>query len=420
VQGTPATADIALAPDLRGMPSSPPTRARGEMRKVLVAGLALVAATAVEAADVPTNDQGLGSILFWTQAQRETGFKATEKAYPVRVIKAGLTPFPLPRAEGNFDVSYRFQGGTWNTAAFMKANKVSGLLVIKNGKIVLERYGLGRTETDRWVSFSVTKSVTSTLVGAAIKDGAIKSLDAQVTDYIPGLKGSAYNGVTIRQILTMTSGVKWNEDYSDPHSDAAQFALTKPGPNGENPVVLYMAKLPRETTPGAKFVYKTGESDLVGVLVANATHKHLADYLSEKIWSRYMESDANWMLDLGGSEIGGCCISMTLRDYGRLGMFIIGGTAIGGEPVVPPEYLAASTSKQVQSDFGPLGYGYQWWTYPNGAFAAIGIYGQTIYIDPAEKLVVVTNSAWEEADAEKYYVVTAAYEAAVTKALHSN
>lgn len=388
------------------------------MRKFVLAGLALCAAGAAFAADVPTNDQGLGSILFWNQKQKDTGFAATEKYYPVRTIKAGATPFPLPRTVGTFDVSYPFDGGTWNSDAFMKANHISGLLVIKNGKIMLERYGLGRTEKDRWVSFSVTKSVTSTLVGAAIKDGYIKSLDALVTDYIPGLKGSAYDGVTIRQILTMTSGVKWNEDYSDPKSDAAQFALTKPGPNGENPVVLYMAKLPREAAPGTKFVYKTGESDMVGVLVESATHKYLADYLFEKIWSKYMESDANWMLDLGGSEIGGCCISMTLRDYGRLGMFIMDGAKIGGEAVVPADYLAAATSKQVQSDFGPLGYGYQWWTYPDGAYAAIGIFGQTIYIDPAENLVIVTNSAWPEADAEKYYVVTGAYVEAVTKALH--
>lgn len=386
------------------------------MRKFVLAGLALCAAGAAFAADVPTNDQGLGSILFWNQKQKDTGFAATEKYYPVRTIKAGATPFPLPRTVGTFDVSYPFDGGTWNSDAFMKANHISGLLVIKNGKIMLERYGLGRTEKDRWVSFSVTKSVTSTLVGAAIKDGYIKSLDALVTDYIPGLKGSAYDGVTIRQILTMTSGVKWNEDYSDPKSDAAQFAQTKPGPNGENPVVLYMAKLPREAAPGTKFVYKTGESDMVGVLVESATHKHLADYLSEKIWSKYMESDANWMLDLGGSEIGGCCISMTLRDYGRLGMFIMDGGVAGGEQVVPPDYLADAIKQQVKLDFG--GYGYQWWIYPEGAYAAIGIFGQMIYINPAEKLVIVTNSAWPEADAAKYYTVTESYGKAVTDALH--
>jgi CubicO group peptidase (beta-lactamase class C family) len=388
------------------------------MRKFVLAGVVLAVATAAWAADVPTNDQGLGSILFWDQAQKDSGFAHTDKFYPVREIKAGATPFPLPKADGNFDVSFSLQGKTWNSDTFMQANHISGLLVIKNGKIVLERYGLGRTEKDRWVSFSVTKSITSTLVGAAIKDGYIKSLDALVTDYIPGLKGSAYDGVTIRQILTMTSGVKWNEDYSDPKSDAAQFALTKPGPHGENPVVLYMAKLPREAAPGTKFVYKTGESDMVGVLVEAATHKHLADYLSEKIWSKYMESDANWMLDLGGTEIGGCCISMTLRDYGRIGTFIMGGGVAGGEQVIPADYLADATKKQVASDWGQTGYGYQWWIYPDNTFAAVGIFGQQIYINPAEKLIIVTNSAWPEADAEKYYVVSEAYGKAVVDALH--
>ena len=385
-----------------------------DLRKILTAILALFAASVAFAAPNPA----LNSILFWTPAQQEAGYKATEKFFPVRNIAHGATVFPLPKASGAFDVRYPFQGSVWNTERFMKANRVSGLLVIKDGHIVLERYGLGRKPADRWVSFSVTKSVTSTLVGAAIADGFIKSIDAPVTDYIPGLKGSAYEGVTIRQVLTMTSGVKWNENYSDPNSDVAKFALTKPGPHGENPIVLYMAKLPREAPPGTKFVYKTGESDMVGVLVESATHKHLADYLSEKIWSRYMESDANWMLDLGGSEIGGCCISATLRDFGRFGMFVMNGGVAGGVQVVPPDYLAAATRKQVASDFGPLGYGYQWWTHANGAYEAIGIFGQSIYIDPAEKLVIVTNSAWPEADATKYYVVHDTYVDAVAKALH--
>ncbi|HEY1709453.1 MAG TPA: serine hydrolase [Rhizomicrobium sp.] len=393
------------------------------MRKWIWAGLALCAATAAGAADTPSpkNNPGLGSILFWTPAQQAAGYKAIEKVYPVRTIAHDGHVFPLPQsADKPPAISYDFQGSHWDTDRFMRDERTSGLLIIKDGKIVLERYGPGRKPEDRWVSFSVTKSVTSTLVGAAIKDGYIKSLDAMVTDYIPGLKGSAYDGVTIRQILTMTSGVKWNEDYGNPKSDAAQFALTKPGPKGEDPVVLYMAKLPREAKPGTKFVYKTGESDMVGVLVQNATHKHLADYLSEKIWSKFgMESDANWMLDLGGSEIGGCCISATLRDYGRFGMFIMGGGVAGGKQVVPPDYLAAATKKQVTSDFGNEGYGYQWWI-PNGggAYEAIGIFGQSIYVNPAEKLVIVVNSAWPEADAEKYYAIHDAYVAAVIKALH--
>jgi len=386
-------------------------------RQFILAAMALGIATAAPASDkVP-----LSGLLFWTPAQQVVGYRTIEKIFPTRVIRAGARVYPLPMTHARFDVRYDFQKKKWTTETFMKANHLSGLLVIKDGTIVLERYGLGRTAKDRWTSFSVGKSVTSTLIGAAIKDGYIKSLDAEVVDYIPALKGSAYDGVTIRNLLTMTSGVKWNEDYNDPKSDVAKFASGPPGPHGESPIVAYMARLPRETKPGTKFVYKTGESDLIGVLLSNATHKHPADYLSEKIWSTFgMEQDAVWMLDRAGLELGGCCISMSLRDYGRFGMFMLGGGVAGGEHVLPPSYVADATKKQIQSDFGPLGYGFQWWIHKRGAYEAIGIFGQSIYVDPAEHLVIVTNSAWPEADADKYYIVHAAYVAAVTRALHGS
>ena len=161
----------------------------------------------------------------------------------------------LPRADVESDIP--------GALDYMKANDVSGLLVIKNGQIVFERYGLGRGPNDRWTSFSVAKSITSTLVGEAIADGKIKSLDAPVDQhYITELKGSAYDGVTVRQLLTMSSGVKWNEDYTDPKSDVNVFATTAPSKPGANGIAEYMAKLPREAKPGTKFVYKTGESDL--------------------------------------------------------------------------------------------------------------------------------------------------------------
>ena len=135
---------------------------------------------------------------------------------------------------------------------------------------------LGRKPEDRWTSFSVAKSVTSTLVGAAIKDGKIRSLAAPVTDYIPELKGSGYDGVTVRQLLTMSSGVKWNEDYADPNSDVAKSTTMAMEP-GVNPLVRYMSRLPRANTPGTKFNYNTGETDLVGVLVSKATGKTLSE-----------------------------------------------------------------------------------------------------------------------------------------------
>jgi CubicO group peptidase (beta-lactamase class C family) len=352
--------------------------------------------------------------LFWTPAQQSIGYRNIDKIFPTRTVKHGPNVFPLPKSPSTVHVRYQFQGSEWDTAKFMKANNVAGLLVIKQGKIALELYGLGERATDRWTSFSVGKSVTSTLVGAAIKDGAIKGLDSPVTDYLPGLKGSAYEGVTIRHLLTMTSGAKWNEDYSDPKSDVNQFALSAPGPDGENPIVAYMAKLPREAAPGVKWVYKTGESDLIGVLLARATHQHLADYLSDKIWSRFgMEGDAVWMLDRSGEELGGCCISMTLRDYGRFGLFFMRGGEIGGTSILPQGWIAESTRQQAP------GYGFQWWVHDNGTYEAIGIFGQAIFIDPKEDLIIVTSSAWPQADEDKFYAVSDAYFSAVRSALHS-
>ncbi len=377
------------------------------LRVIIICGVAVSSAAISEDALPPPT-----GFLFWTPPQQRVGYRNIEKIFPTRVVNRGPNVLPLPSDPLHAEVTYRFEGSPWNTAKFMRTNRVAGLLVLQHGKIALERYGLGETAQDRWTSFSVGKSVTSTLIGAAIKDGYIKGVESQVTDYLPALKGSAYEGVTIRQLLTMTSGAKWNEDYSDPKSDVNQFALGAPGPDGENPIVAYMAKLPREAPPGVKWVYKTGESDLIGVLLARATHKRPADYLSEKIWSKFgMERDAVWMLDRAGEELGGCCLSMTLRDYGRFGLFFMQGGKIGGTSILPDDWVAEATRQQVH------GYGYQWWVHDNGTYEAIGIFGQAIFIDPKEDLIIVTSSAWPEADADKYYVIRDAYFAAVIKAL---
>ena len=210
---------------------------------------AIAAATAALGGEVLPPQTGF---LFWTPAQQRIGYRNIEKIFATRIVKRGPKIFPLDRqAPGCRGVQYQYQGSDWNTAKFMRANNVAGLLVIKHGRIVLERYGLGETAHDRWTSFSVGKSVTSTLIGAAIKDGYIKGLDAQVTDYLPGLKGSAYEGVTIRHLLTMTSGAKWNEDYADPKSDVNQFALGAAGPRWENQTIAYMAKLPGKLLPAS-------------------------------------------------------------------------------------------------------------------------------------------------------------------------
>jgi CubicO group peptidase (beta-lactamase class C family) len=279
----------------------------------------------------------------------------------------------------------------------MEAYRVSGLLVIQDGRVLLEKYGLGRGPKDRWTSFSVAKSVTATLVGAAIQDGHIKSLKTPVTDILPELKGSAYEGVTLRQLLMMSSGVRWNEDYSDPNSDVAKGPLEglklAEGKPGLNPVVAYMRTLPRAHAPGTKFNYNTGETDLVGILLARAVGKGLAEYASETIWKPYgMEAEGVWVTDPGGLERGGCCMSMTLRDYGRIGQFVLDDGVIDGRPVLPPGWAREATTKQIEN--GQAGYGYFWWMQPNGAYQASGIFGQSITTYREDRIIIVVNSAW--------------------------
>lgn len=221
------------------------------------------------------------NVLFWSIPQRDAAFRAMDRL-PVlaqaRVISAGGKVLPLVAGkplELETDVDQ-----------YMRQQRTSGLVIVQGGKLRLEKYGLDFDAFGRWTSFSVAKSFTSTLVGAAIRDGYIDSVDDMVSRYIPDLRGSAYDEVSIRQLLTMTSGVRWNEDYEDRDSDVARFNEHRAEP-GVDVTVSYMRSLSRDVPAGQQWVYKTGETNLIGVLVSSATGKHLADYLSEKIWVPY-------------------------------------------------------------------------------------------------------------------------------------
>ena len=358
--------------------------------RAIVAALALTLGTALTLTGCDTiklyaNLPKDKDVLFWTQDQRDNAFRALEKLATVRDIKAGGKVHALPEGKPlnvGLDID-----------TYMRNQRTAGLIILQDGKIRLERYGLGYTPEGRWTSFSVAKSFTSTLVGAAIKDGKIKSLEDKVTQYIPGLRGSVYDDVTVRQLLTMTSGVKWNEDYADPKSDVALFGKQKPV-KGEDITVSYMKTLKREALPGTKWVYKTGETNLIGVLVSSATGRNLGEYLSEKVWKPYgMEADAFWVLGDTGHEISGCCLSARLRDYARFGQFVMEG----GKGVVPDDWFAQATSKQADIGQRGRGYGFQWWTNDDGSYAAQGIFGQGIFIDPKRRLVIATNGNWPKA-----------------------
>ncbi|MDE2357614.1 MAG: beta-lactamase family protein [Alphaproteobacteria bacterium] len=340
-------------------------------------------------ATLPTNADVLG----WTLAQRDAAFRAMDR---ITLLAAHSTiapsdhPLALPAGK-----PLNIPG----VEAYMASQRDAALIVVQDGRIRFERYGLGFGPEGRWTSFSVAKSFTSTLVGAAIQDGYIRSLNDKVSLYIPGLRGSAYDDVSVRQLLTMSSGVRWNEDYEDPHSDVSRFNDARPDP-GMDATVSYMRRLPRAHPPGTVWNYSTGEANLIGVLVASATHRSLSQYLEERIWRPAgMADEATWLLSKTGREIAGCCLQASTRDFARFGLFVLANGRAGGRQITPPDWFAQATRKQEDIGERGMGYGFQWWTYDDGSFAAEGIFGQGIFIDPKRRLVIASNADWPRADA---------------------
>ncbi len=370
-------------------------------RVLLIAALgALVLAaffgTRTPSSSTPDSASLPRSSFAWNQAELEAGLAHWDEVFPGREVRRGSQVNEL--APGNALAPFS-AGGPWEEELerFIAEQRVAGLIVLHRGMVRLERYALGHSVTGRWTSQSMAKSVTSTLVGAAVRDGFISSIDDPVTTYIPDLRGSAYEGVTVRHLMTMTSGAQWREDYTDPASDIARFYSAPPEP-GMDATVSYMRGLGREAAPGTKWVYKTGETHLLGVLVSSATGQPLAEYLSSKIWRPYgMEQSASWSIDRTDHELAGCCLQATLRDFARYGQFVLEGGRIDGRSIVPDGWFEEATRTQASTGFAGRGYGYQWWTADDGTFDAIGIHGQLIHIDPARRLVVVLNSAWPAA-----------------------
>lgn len=337
----------------------------------------------------PARDQSDLQVLFWNDAQRSERFRAMEQWFAGIEVPAASKTRALPKG------APLSAGLQTEIRTLMADTHTAGVMVLVDGKVAFESYGLGMGPDDRWTSFSVAKSFTSTLLGAAVKDGFITSLDDPVTKYIPGLAGSAYEGVNVRQLATMTSGVKWNEDYTDPNSDVAQMNrfVVEYGPDA---IVAQMKALPREAEPGKKWVYKTGETNLIGVLVENAVGLPLAEYAQKKIVEPAgFAGGLFWMVDPRGGNIGGCCLSLRLSDYARMGQFVLDG----GKGAVPEGWFAEATAPSVS--FAPrapgFGYGYQWWTYPQGTFGAQGIFGQGITIFPDKRVVVAYIGNWATA-----------------------
>lgn len=352
-------------------------------------------------------------------------FEHSDALFPVNAVarKGLIRPLP-PAATKLKDLQFKSEGHTFDLFDYLAYNRVAALLVLKDGKVAFEDYELGASPQTRWPSFSIAKSFSSTLVGAALHQGLISSLDDPLTRYIPQLKGGAYEGVSIRNILQMASGVKWDETYTDPKSDRRKLLelqlAQKPGA-----IVSYMNALSRAGAPGSIWNYSTGESFLVGALLEGATHKPLATYLSETLWSRLgMEEDATWWLESpGGMGLAGSGLGATLRDYGRFGLFVQQDGVLDGQRIVPEGWFREAGSAHVIGGKS-VDYGYLWWPLPagdpihHGAFEAVGIFGQHLYINPAEKLVIVVLSASPKPDSSTHILDDAAFFAAIAKSLH--
>ena len=328
-------------------------------------------------------------------------FRNAHLMFPVRTVCRGTSIRPLEKAGQTFpEFRIDSRGGRYDLFDYISRNRVSGLLVLKAGRVVFEYYDFGNNAATRWLSMSMAKSISTTLVGVAIRDGAISSVDEPVTAYLPQLIGTGYDDVTIRHVLQMTSGLQWNDSHADPNSERRQMLELQIAQRSDA-ILQYVASRPRFASPGEVWNYSTGETHVVGALLRAATGRWAADYLAETIWSKLgMESDATWWLEApGGLEVAGSGFSATLRDYGRFGLFVLNDGVIGGTQVLPQGWIQDAGAPRLIAG-KRVDYGYMWWpvasqdkSFSDHAFSARGIFGQFMYLNCRRQVVVVVWSA---------------------------
>lgn len=364
-------------------------------------------------------------MLSWDPETRVVGFRNTYRLYRGDAFHAPRGKAKvLQRLAGVVPpIRYDADGKSAGIDDYIRSQRVTGLLILKDGRIAYEYYGQGNTDRTLWTSRSVAKSVVSVLVGIAVREGFIHDVSDPITRYLPELNGTAWDGVTLQELLQHSSGTVWNENYADPQSDFARLTRCEALPEPYPCVLELIRSLKR--MPGVRsgevWSYNTGGAWLVGRLLETATGMTLARYLETRVWSRYpMERDGVWQaLVRGEIDMGGHGFNATLRDWGRFALFVQqGGRLPSGEVLLPADWLQRSTSwTRARGSVTPATpdgqYGYQWWfgglepsvhRAPGDAetmrqsFWAEGIYGQAIAINPAQRLVMIQWSAWKEAE----------------------
>lgn len=326
-------------------------------------------------------------------------FREADRVTEVATITASDTPFRFEENPGELELSYEFKGRTYELERFFKRTATTSFLVVKNDEIVYERYFQGADESSRLTSFSMAKSFVSALVGIAIEEGYIESVDDPITRYVPELKGSGYDGVPIKHVLQMSSGVKFSENYYNPFCDlwvmAGRLVFL------DRPMDKYMANRKSKEPSGERFHYASVDTQALGMLLRRTKGRPVAEYLEEKIWHPLgMESDAFWNVDCEGVELVFCCLNATAKDYAKFGRLYMNGGNWNGEQIVAESWVLESIvpdSPHLQPGRteNSWGYQYQWWVPEDsdGEFMAVGIFGQYLYVYPKEDLIIVKTSA---------------------------
>jgi CubicO group peptidase (beta-lactamase class C family) len=348
-------------------------------------------------------------------------FQHMDEILDSRTIARGDDVLEFARGSYTLPESFHYLGRSYDSEAFLEELVTTGLIIVEGDTILLERYAHGYAPAGHHIAWSVSKSFVSALFGIAVAEGQIPDIMAPVTDYLPELAGSGYDGVPIKHLLQMSSGVGFDEDYGDSFSD-----INRMGPSmAVGSLLDFAATLERARPPGTLQYYVSVDTQVLGAILARATGQDLSSYASEKLWQPLgMEFDGVWLVDGTGMEWAFGGLNASLRDFARFGWLYLNGGRRNGTQIVPEAWVRASVTPDAPHLMpGPkpnsderMGYGYQWWipSEPDGDFMALGVYGQTIYVNPKSRLVIVQNSVdldFQENDFEHTQIALALWRA---------
>ncbi len=338
----------------------------------------------------------------FTGAEQYSNFYRMEEILPTDRVPKSNNPVQWPVGKSiDLPDRYTFQGEERATQRLLTETETSALLVIKDGQIRYENYWLTGGKDNHWMSMSVAKSLVSALMGIAVSEGTIASVEDTASKYLPELKGSAYEDVRLKDILQMSSGARWSEDYSDEKSEINRLAHALAG---QSSFLDFVSSMKNELKPGTFNRYNSADTLVLGLVLERVTGKSLAAYTQEKLWAPIgATNDGYWIKDNVGHSMAFAGFNATARDYARLGELYRLGGKFNGKQIVPESWVNASLTpdaphlvpgKRDNSD-STMGYGYQWWLLEGDQndYSAIGVYNQFVYVSPEHRAVIVKLSA---------------------------